>query len=391
VFTSKAPLRIAFVVDCLDGQGGGFVSARRFIKELRREHEVRVIGTGPDGPDHVSMPPLRLPSRTLEEMRFVFARPIRARIAQAMQDADIVHLQLPFWLSFVARDEARKLGKPIVAAMHVQPENFLRNMGLRSASLASAAYRFWVSNYYNLVDTVVCPTRFAEEQLRAHGLETPVLVVSNGFSPDFQSRTYPREPQHEGFFLILAVGRLAAEKRQDVLLHAVAASRHRHEIKVVLAGTGPRDSSLKQLGVRLGVDLEVTYASSARLERLMNTADLFVHCSEVELEGMSVLDAMNVGLPALIAQSAQSAASQFALDERFSFPAGNADSLRDRLDWLIENPQWRTTAPSAAKALARRFDFADNAAALAGLFRSLVERSEGLDRTPRTENARAAG
>src|SRR6185503_2126193 len=148
------------------------------------------------------------------DMRFVMAIPERDRIRAALAEADVVHLQFPFWLSFVALEEARALRKPVVASLHVQPENFLRNMGIRSRRVSHAVFRWWVRKFYEHVDTVVCPTAFAEQIVRAAGLTVPTLVVSNGYSPDLHERRAVREPRHRGYFLIAMVGRFAAEKRQ---------------------------------------------------------------------------------------------------------------------------------------------------------------------------------
>jgi hypothetical protein len=61
---------------------------------------------------------------------------------------------------------------------------------------------------------------------------------------------------------------------------------------------------------------------SDELPRYYSAADLFVHAAEVELEGMSVLEAMACGAPRLIARAPKSAASQFAPDPRYLFESG---------------------------------------------------------------------
>ena len=370
--TSKAPrLRIAFVADCVEGElGGGVVSAQRFIERLEGEQDVVIVGSGPERKNRVRLPRIPLPRGLTQG--FAFAWPVRRLIRQALATSDVVHLQFPFWLSFVALEEARRLGKPVVAAFHVQPENLLYNLGIRSARAADALFRFWVRRYYDQADVVLCPTAFAEAKLREHGLRAPVAVVSNGFAPHLVSGPAPREPPHAGRYLIVMVGRFGCEKRQDLLLRALAETRHAEHISVVLGGKGPLEGELRRLAAGLSIPVEIGYLSNERLARLLNTADLFVHASEVELEGMAVLDAMSVGLPALIADAEQSAASAFALDERFRFPAGDAHALAERIDALIDAPSVLERARLAARARAHAFDFSDSIRDLGHIYAALA-------------------
>jgi len=69
-----------------------------------------------------------------------------------------------------------------------------------------------------------------------------------------------------------------------------------------------------------------------------NMADLYVHAAAVEVECMTVLEAMGCGLPALIAESPKSATSQFAIDDRFIFPCGDVKRLSEKIDYFVDQP-----------------------------------------------------
>src|SRR6266849_3690862 len=116
-------LRIAFVADTFDGAvSGGTRSAVRFVRALRRQHEVVVLATGHrQEPDRVVLPGFQLPVRAMRASGFTMALPRRATLEAALADVDVVHLQFPFWLSFAALARARRAGIPVVAAFHVQP------------------------------------------------------------------------------------------------------------------------------------------------------------------------------------------------------------------------------------------------------------------------------
>lgn len=370
--SSNPRLRVAFVADSLHSHsGGGILSGEYVVDRLRRDHDVITVAS--DGDD--VLPALELPIRAMREMRFVMARPDRAVLARAFAKADVVHLQLPFWLSFAALDEARRLHRPVVAAFHVQPENALHNVGIHSTWLNDSIYRVLVKRFYNKVDAVLCPTEFAAQKLRAHGLTTPTAVISNGVPPDVaqaMAANPPTHGPHSGPFFILAVGRFAAEKRQDVIIEAVRRSRHREQIRLVLSGWGPREAELKRLASALPNGAEIGFLSREELLEDYRTADLFVHAGEVELEGMSVLESMSAGVPALIADAPQSAASKFALDD-FTFPAGDAATLAAKIDALIEDPARLEVASQLYRERARLFDLDASVAKMVGLYRTVID------------------
>ena len=365
-------LRIAFVADTLHSSaGGGILSGEFVVARLRRDHDVVTVAV--DGDD--VLPTLDLPFRAMHEMRFVMARPDRAVLARAFAGVDVVHLQFPFWLSFAALEEARRLHRPVVAAFHVQPENALHNVGIHSAWLNDGIYRVLVERFYNKVDAVLCPTAFAAQKLRDHKLTAPTAVISNGVPPDVAGAMAADPPRHgprTGPFSLLAVGRFAAEKRQDVIIEAVRRSRHRDEIRLTLSGWGPLEAELKRLASTLPNGAEIGFLSREALLERYRTADLFVHAGEVELEGMSVLESMSSGLPALIADAPESAASKLALDD-FTFPAGDAAALAAKIDALIETPARLDVARELYRARARQFDFDASVEKLVELYRKVID------------------
>ncbi len=375
---SDRRLRIAFVVDTINGRlGGGVTVARNVVERLRERHDVRVVACDADGPDDVRLAGFQLPFRAMTQMEFIMARPDRRRLEKAFADVDVVHLQFPFWVSFAALKAARKVGRPVVSAFHVQPENALYNIGIRWHWLNRWLYRFWVNRLYGRSDAVICPTGFAQRKLLAYGLPAPTYVVSNGTPPDLAAALVGppvREAQYADFFTILAAGRLAVEKRQDVLIEAIRRSRHRDRIKLVLAGAGPLEEKLRAQAESLPNGAEIGFLPRSRLANFFATADLFVHCGEVELEGIAVIEAMSMGLPVLVTQSSESAASEFALDDDFRFPAGDAAALAARIDALIDKPELLANGRARYLKAAAALDFDSSVQSLTDIYYSVLDR-----------------
>ncbi len=364
-------LRIAFVADTFDSPiAGGVRSARRFVEALRARHDVTVVAAGSSGEGILELPAFYPPvaGTLMREMGFVFAVPRRRKLEALFRSVDVVHVQFPFWLGLRAAAFANAVGTPLVSGFHVQPENLLRNVGLRSPRLAGWIYRLFVRQLYDRSDAVVCPSRFALEELRSHGLTAPAEGISNGFPPGLGPAELPRPERHRGKLLVLAVGRLAREKRLDVTIEGVRRSRNARRIQLVVTGRGPLERAVRRRAATLPVPAEVGYVSDEELRRLLATADLLVHASEVELESIAVLEALACGTPALVARAPKSAARQFAVSDEFLFAPGDPDDLARRLDALAEAPERLAAARERALALAERHRFEDSLRRLEALY-----------------------
>ncbi|MDD5676687.1 MAG: glycosyltransferase [Kiritimatiellae bacterium] len=372
-------LCIAFITDvCHESKSGGARSAKRFIGELSRKHDVRVVTTGTPRPGHVVMPGFYVPfaRHLMRGMDFAFAWPRGKPLEKLFREVDVVHIHLPFLLGFRSLQIARRLGVPVIAGFHVQPENLLYNVGLRSERLAAHLNRFLVSRFYNRCHAVVCPSTFAESELRRNGLRRPSFVISNGIPAQFRPQAAGRKFGARADFVLLMVGRLAREKKHAHLIRAVELSRHAARIRLIICGKGPLQADIARLGRRLVNPPEMLCVSDEELIRLYNTADLFVHASDVELEGMSVLEAMGCGLPALIADTRLSAARQFAMDERFLFQGNEPISLADRIDYWIEHPHELQAASRRCLQLAGQYTLEECARKLENVyFKYLFKRS----------------
>jgi 1,2-diacylglycerol 3-alpha-glucosyltransferase len=368
-------LHIAYAVDMFDGvKTGGVISAKRFVAALRERHEVTVIAGGPSGEGLVGLPRFTIPpfGRVMREMGFIFAWPSRAKLEPVVRSADVLHVQFPFWFGIRAAKMARRLGTPVVAASHILPENMFHNIGIHSEWLMDRTWRFFISALYGRADHVVCPTAFGLNELRRHGLTVPADVISNGIPPQFRPGPAEREARYRDRFLVLAVSRLAAEKRIDVIVEAVRRSRHAASIQLVLCGHGPEEARLRKLSATLPLPAEIRVVDEDDMPALMRSADLLVHAAEVELEGMALLEALGTGLPMLVAEAPKSAASLLAISDEFRFPAGDAEELARRIDQLFEQPERLAAARQASLAAATGLTLEASVAKLEAIYQQVA-------------------
>jgi glycosyltransferase involved in cell wall biosynthesis len=342
---------ITLVIDTFNvGNNGTTVSATRFATTLMaRGHTVRVVACGEPrhataggahGPDMFWVPELVIPvaSRLAHRQNTVFARPTREVLTAAIKGADVVHIYQPWPLGRAAERIARQLGVPTIAAFHVQPENITYNIGLgRFPPAAHLVYVLLRLAFYRRFADIHCPSRFIVAQLRQHGYRARLHVISNGVGSDFRPGP-ARTRRADEPFRILMVGRLSAEKRQDVLIRAVQRSRHAARIQVHLAGHGPRERRLRRMASKLTNPAKFGHYSQAELIELIRGCDLYVHAADAEIEGLSCMEAFACGLVPIISDSRRSATGQFALEPRNLFRAGDPSSLAERIDGWIEDP-----------------------------------------------------
>ena len=370
------PLRIAMVIDAWDdANNGAVVSTRRFTEIFRSQgHTVTILATGAPAPGKVQFKSFVIPTpgNIMQKMRLPFGWPDRRLLEEALANQDVVHNQFPFYLGMRAIGVAQRLGIPVVSTFHVQAEHLLHNVGIRSATAVDWVYRFFLRTTYNRSDAVLCPSAFAERELRRYGLRVPSAVISSGVPPEY--RPLPRQEceRFVGKFTILSVGRLAKEKRHDLLIEAIRASRHEARIQLVILGDGPLKDRLVEHGKVLSNAPVFRWLKPHELIRYYGGADLCVHAADVEVECMSVLEAMACGLPCVIADSPLSATPQFAISPEFLFPTGDREALTARIDRWIDDPEGLARAREGYRAAAQGYRVEVSAGRLLALYRQVI-------------------
>jgi len=349
---------ITLVIDTFNvNNNGTTISAMRFAATLiSRGHTVRVVacgepgdatGPGRDGPELFCVPELVVPiaSRLAHRQNTLFAKPVREVLIAAIEGADVVHIYQPWPLGRAAERIARRLGVPAVAAFHIQPENVTYNIGLGwFPPAAHFVYVLLRLAFYGRFADIHCPSTFIAAQLRRHGYRARLHVISNGLDSSFRPGPARARARDAEPFRILMVGRFSPEKRHDVLIRAVQRSRHAARIQLYFAGHGPREKRLRRMASTLAYPAQFGYYSQGELIELIRSCDLYVHASDVEIEGLSCMEAFSCGLVPVISDSRRSATAQFALEPWNLFRSGDPSSLAERIDGWIDDPAARAAA-----------------------------------------------
>ena len=279
-------------------------SARDFSAGLRaRGHEVRVISYGDSS--HVDYPLQRLSipffDRYISAEDFNIARPDRSIFEAALRWAQILYVEDPLPANAQLVRMARHLEVPIVGSFHVYPENFLAPFpALNKPLFNRILYSLFDYSVYSYCDAIHAPTEAVKERLQAAGYQSSISAFSNGL-PSASIRTEKsinREAvkvtdsrsrnarDASSRFTLVSTGRLVPEKNHQVLLQALAYSRHSDNIDLYLAGSGPLERDLCKLATPLAAQIHIGFISHNELIALLDRADIYVYCALVEIEGL---------------------------------------------------------------------------------------------------------
>lgn len=354
-------MKILFVVNNFFCRGNGLdESARRTVKALREAgQEVRVLSgpnlVEPDGPKpdyEVRNFTFPLVQPILDAYEYYFADWREPVIEEAVRWADVVHLEETFFIQHATMNTAKRLGKPVTGTCHLHPENIILNiLGFDGGHLVSEMlYQYWCRVFYDNYLYLQCPTENVRQRLVRHHVKAHCFTLSNGVIPDrcLRPATPPDNYLDPNRPLdLIYIGRTATEKDQPTLFKAIRLSKYAHRIRLHIAGRGPKLKSYTRMANKLyedgvvGYKPEIGFYNRDQLRELASRADLAVHCAYVEVEGMSITEALQQAVVPVIATAPYSGTSTYALDEHSTFPAKNPKVLAERIDYWFDHPEQR--------------------------------------------------
>lgn len=372
-------MKILFVMDQYNEPTNGITtSAWGFERELKnRGHDVRVLACNTKGEGNYALPEKHVPLATYfaHKQGLLFAKPVVETIEEAIEWADVVHIQVPFTLSKKVKAIAQKMNKPITGAFHVQPENVTYNIGLSSSQCAvRTVYKYFHRTFYKGIPHLHCPSQFIANQLVENGYKAKLHVISNGINPKFKPLPDVKKPERlKDKFVITMVGRLSPEKRQDILIKGVANSKYADKMHVIFAGRGPKAKKYKKLADNyLPGQVDFVFVPQDELLEILNYSDLYVHAADVEIEAIACIEAFATGLVPIISDSKKSATPQFARNEKSLFTPRDYENLTEKIEYWYEHPEEKKEAEQYYIDYAKNFHIEISAEKMEKMFEEAI-------------------
>jgi 1,2-diacylglycerol 3-alpha-glucosyltransferase len=356
------PMKIALLAQSYPPMVSG---ASIFVQTLaehmaRRGHQVLVI-TASDRP-----------SAYLESLADLMVRRVRSHpnpfrvgqrfslwpdreIATALRQfrPEVVHLHDPFQFALSGISHARQAAAPVVLTVHQLPwfvEAYLPQSALlrKAVGWGLWAYSRWLLKQ---VDALVTPTRTiarvvserteVDSQVIGCGVDTE-LFHPGSLNPEVEAVLRARLGIPREVPVLLYVGRLDVDKRVSTVVRAAARAMRNNRAHLLVVGDGTEKASLLRLCKDLGIAGRSHFPGYVRVEEglpdVYRLASLFATASEIETQGIVLLEAGACGLPiAAVEATCIPEIVHNGLNGWVAAP-GDVDGLADCMARLLNDP-----------------------------------------------------
>ncbi|MBF6172175.1 cytochrome P450 [Nocardia blacklockiae] len=285
---------------------------------------------------------------------------------------DVVHVHTTYGVGILGVRAARRHGLPLVQSVHSRDDAFLEHTspvpylsavalrGLHALFLrdpgrlprnaeSRAARHAWSAliGHARAADAVVVPSHHFAERVRAHGLNRPIHVVSNGVDDELlenllgpessdSDRVRARDSEANGApaqdvppLRVLWCGRLSAEKRPVAAVEAVVRAPG---CTLDIYGGGDEYEKVRAAAAatdRIRLHGEVSQADC--LAAMRDHDVLLFPSSGFDTQGMALLEAIAVGLPVVYCDHdlTETIPDGGGVRTRDASPAAIAETLRE--------------------------------------------------------------
>lgn len=351
-------MKVLFVVNNYYAKGNGLSgSARRTVAKLKEAGvDVKVL-SAPNSDENGPQPEFKLGNwkfpvfnGLIHKQGYGFATADRKVIEDAVKWADIIHLEEPFHLQRITCKIADKLNKPIVGTYHLHPENLFASIHNEyNPILNDPIMWLWRNKAFNKCRILQCPTQNVIDRLKKWRFKSELRLISNGLILEELVKKTDVKPVKvsDAKYTVMSICRYSVEKDLKTLLNAMKYSAYAKDIQLVLAGQGPEELKLKKLADELVKKGYVKYPplfkfyNPKELQQVTAGADIYVHCAFIEVEGLSCMEAVQMGIVPIIAKGKYTATSQYALSEFSKYQARKPKQLAKRIDYWLSDDQRR--------------------------------------------------
>jgi glycosyltransferase involved in cell wall biosynthesis len=261
---------------------------------------------------------------------------------------DIIHCH-GFRAGFTGRLAGWISGVPMLYTVH----NFTAYKRSKFEKWLIAAFEGWMGRK---TDGIICVSRaLKKNMLEEAGVRQEKLHVIYNSLPAWQAgdRKYVRVKYNidENCILIGTASRLIPSKGTGILLRAAAGIIPIFpHVRLMITGTGPEESRLRDLADSLGIAPQTVFTGRvSNMQDYYAAFDLFVLPTLSEGLGMAVIEAMAAGLPVIA--TAVGGIPEWIVHERNGYLVrpDNVFDLRTALQSFLEEPEKFAQYGSQAK------------------------------------------
>lgn len=274
-----------------------------------------------------------------------YAPALANALVARVPEHDIIHIhEIWHYPCYVAYKTAKKSDKPYIVTVHGELSSWALDYKSPKKKVYAALIQRRILNEAAAIQAI---TEEEARDIRAFGVDAPIVVIPNGIEPaDFQAIPSPEEmerlyPELVGKKVLLFLGRIHQVKGLDILAKAFRRIvTDRNDLHLLIVGPD-NDGYRAEIEKLLGPAIEKSTFTGmlTGMEKLaaLNRANICTIPSYSEVRSIVALEAMACGLPIIITR-------QCHFPEVAEARAGiviepNADQLADALNKLLDNPR----------------------------------------------------
>lgn len=379
---------------------GVVTSVINLKKELEsRGHEVRVLTLSRSYESYAEDGVYYIKSLNLEKI-YPNARAVLPHMEPFVRELiwwnpDVVHSQCEFMTFSYALKISKKCQCPLIHTYHTVYEDYIHYLpgGLSNYKTGAKLERKAVACFSKMIlsrtSQVIVPTKKVENILKKYGVGEPVSVMPTGVDLSRFKEPITLEEKNAvkkrlGIPLenkvLVSVGRLAKEKNLEELLEYFAKlvrEGNGKNLTFLIAGDGPDRERLEKLAEELGIKDQVVFTgmiSPDKVAGYYKLGDVFVCASNSETQGITYIEALACGLPALCRRD--DCLSQVVTDGYNGFQYENYAYFKIHLDYILEQEERRLEMGRRGQEISSLYSTWNFCTAAEGIYRKVIERQE---------------
>ena len=368
-------MRIAYLAQSYPPMvSGAAIVAEQLATEMaKRGHQILVIAASDKDQPYITLQenlkvlrlksiynPMRVGQRFL-----LFPRYHVLRALDEFQP-DITHSHEPLQMGWLGLAYSYRARIPIILTVHQLPwfiaaylPNFLRTPVEKSLW----AYASWLLKRFT---SIIAPTRSISALIHqmtglqadaiSYGLD---LETFRPLHPDEGTDTRQKWNLSPRVPLILHVGRLDTDKHVDRVILAAAQAMQQSDAHLLIVGDGRQKNLLMQLCRDLKIEERVHFTGYVSVEQglpeLYRIACMFVTASEIETQGIVLLEAAASGLPLVAVEATCIAEIVYDGENGYLTNTGDVYAMSRSMLKILADPQKAASMSKFSRALAEGY------------------------------------
>ena len=312
-------------------------------------------------------------------------------VKKAMDECrpEVGHVQVSNTIGLSVVWYARKHNIPVVTTEHNQPDVFTDPLKVPGVMKKPVNYLLtsYFRNRQSKSDFVTMPTEQAIKDLiwsRGKGFPVPVAAVSNGVDLTcFEPGKAPAEIYYKygvptDRSIVLYVGRVDPEKKLGVVIDAFNEARKKvPTVLLVVVGDGVDKTRLIKKVEKMGLSEDVRFLGKVLppdLYELYKIGDVFATASEIETQGIVLIEAAACGLP-LIAVD-KGAVSEVCRNGENGYlcEPGNVDEISTAMVKILSDKKLRKKFSENSIKIAHGHDFEKTLDRFENIYKCVIDK-----------------